>query len=472
MSETNDNKEVNEQAEADAQEAEASLSSEQEAEDQGASEQEAPEATEASAEESEASDEAADDAGSESSGGESAADTSEVASSDEDDGAENDEGNEEGSDDSGDEEAQERSEPVEIPELPQIIEGAVLAADKPLSIDHIIQLFPGNEPSRKQVREAIQQIQENCEGRGFEFKEVASGYRFQVRAEYGEHIGRLWEEKPPRYTRALLETLALIAYKQPITRGDIEEIRGVSVSTNIIRTLLEREWIRVVGHRDVPGRPSIYATTKTFLDYFDLSSLDELPTLSEIKDLDKVNEELQLEGELIEPRTLNLEEQDQQVVDTAADDESLDEVTDKVNQISENIKNLFKEPEEDDIDLDDDELDEAESGSSEENESEAPEGTEAGTTEAETSEAGDAATETDVDDGAAEVGEETAEVDESEVALQAENAEAEFAQSEGVQEEVTQESIEETDATPEEASDAQSEDDSTSDDSPFKPQQS
>ncbi len=245
---------------------------------------------------------------------------------------------------------------MEIPNLPQIIEGAVLAADKPLSIDHIIQLFPDREPSRAQVREAIAQIQAQCEGRGFEFKEVASGYRFQVRAEYGDWIGRLWEEKPPRYTRALLETLALIAYKQPITRGDIEEIRGVSVSTNIIRTLLEREWIRVVGHRDVPGRPSIYATTKTFLDYFDLTSLDELPTLSEIKDLEKLNAELDLEGELIEPRTLSLEASDQEVVDAAADDETLDEVTDKVNEISENIKNLFRTPEEED-DLDDDDED-------------------------------------------------------------------------------------------------------------------
>jgi segregation and condensation protein B len=262
--------------------------------------------------------------------------------------------------DSESESEAENREPVNIPNLAQIIEGAVLAADKPLSIDHIIQLFPEQEPSRAQVREAISEIQANCEGRGFEFKEVASGYRFQVRAEYGDWIGRLWEEKPPRYTRALLETLALIAYKQPITRGDIEEIRGVSVSTNIIRTLLEREWIRVVGHRDVPGRPSIYATTKTFLDYFNLTSLDELPTLSEIKDLDKVNAELDLEGELIEPRTLTLEDGDQEVIDTAADDEALDDVTDKVNEISENIKNLFRTPEEDDDFLDDE--DDADAG--------------------------------------------------------------------------------------------------------------
>jgi segregation and condensation protein B len=263
---------------------------------------------------------------------------------------------EEGSEEEGEEDAP--REPVEIPNLPQIIEGAILAADKPLSIDHIIQLFPDGEPSRAMVREAIIEIQEHCEGRGYELKEVASGYRFQVRQAYGDWIGRLWDERPPRYTRALLETLALIAYKQPITRGDIEDIRGVAVSTNIIRTLLEREWIRVVGHRDVPGRPSIYATTKTFLDYFDLSSLDELPTLSEIKDLDKMNEELDLEGELIEPRSLSLEDTSDEIDATLADDESLDEVTDRVNAIQENIKNLFREPEEDlDDDLDGDEDD-------------------------------------------------------------------------------------------------------------------
>jgi segregation and condensation protein B len=248
------------------------------------------------------------------------------------------------------------AEPVHIPELSQIIEGAILAADKPLSIDHIIQLFPDGEPSRAHVREAIEEIQTHCEGRGYQLKQVASGYRFQVHSEYGEWIGRLWDERAPRYTRALLETLALIAYKQPITRGDIEDIRGVAVSTNIIRTLLEREWIRVVGHRDVPGRPSIFATTKTFLDYFDLNSLDELPTLSEIKDLDKLNPELDLE-DLIEPRTLSLEPNSEEMEAAGADDETLNEVTDRVNEIQQNIKNLFKEPEpEDDFDEDDDEI--------------------------------------------------------------------------------------------------------------------
>ncbi|MCB1693676.1 MAG: SMC-Scp complex subunit ScpB [Pseudomonadales bacterium] len=247
-----------------------------------------------------------------------------------------------------------------MPELKQIIEGAILAADGPLAIDAMISLFEGDQPSRAQVREVLDEIANDCEGRGFELKQVASGYRFQVRERYGEWIGRLWEEKPPRYTRALLETLALIAYKQPITRGDIEEIRGVAVSTNIIRTLMEREWIRIVGHRDVPGRPAIYATTRHFLDYFNLSSLDELPTLSEIKDLDKVNEELDLsEEELITPRSLEVTFDDEDVAAQAeaADDAALDAVTEHVNEISENIRNLFAEDEaEDDFDddLDDD----------------------------------------------------------------------------------------------------------------------
>jgi len=232
----------------------------------------------------------------------------------------------------------------EIPALKQIIEGAILAADQPLSIDLMIHLFEHEPPTRAEVREALATITEECDGKGFELKEVASGYRFQVKTEYGQWVSRLWDERPPRYTRALLETLALIAYKQPITRGDIEEIRGVTVSTNIMRTLLEREWIRVVGHRDVPGKPAIYATTKSFLDYFNLSSLDELPTLSEIKDLDKVNEELDLDDEIVESRTLEIPtDEDAQSVD--ADSESLAEVTDKVNEIEENIKNLFREEE-------------------------------------------------------------------------------------------------------------------------------
>ncbi|MBL4680277.1 MAG: SMC-Scp complex subunit ScpB [Pseudomonadales bacterium] len=246
-------------------------------------------------------------------------------------------------------------------ELPikQILEGAIIAADKPLSIDALIQLFGEDEqPSRADVKVVLSEVQADFEGRGFELKEVASGFRFQVRSDYSQWIDKLWAEKAPRYTRAFLETLALIAYKQPITRGDIEEIRGVSVSTNIMRSLLEREWVRVVGHRDVPGRPAIYATTKTFLDYFDLSSLDQLPTLSEIKDLDKMNEELDLGVEdLIQPRSLDLVVEEAEAASDAADDATLDSVIEKVNSIQENIKNVMRDPIDED-DLDEDDLDE------------------------------------------------------------------------------------------------------------------
>ncbi len=270
----------------------------------------------------------------------------------EEQGEQADEANAEPEETSAEEELEEDIPAVEIPELKQILEGAILAADTPLSIDNMISLFL-DAPRRADIRAALAEIEEDCEGRGFELKQVASGYRFQVRSRYGEWVSRLWEEKPPRYSRALLETLALIAYKQPLTRGDIEEIRGVAVSSNIIRTLLEREWVRIVGHRDVPGRPALYATTKNFLDYFNLASLDELPTLSEIRDLDKLNEELNLEEETIEPRTLELEPTEH-VEDTLDDTSELDEVTDKVNQIQENIKNLFAEEEpEDDFDDED-----------------------------------------------------------------------------------------------------------------------
>jgi len=244
----------------------------------------------------------------------------------------------------------------EYPALKQILEGAILAADKPLNLDNLTSLFGEQAPDRNLIKEALAEIESDCEGRGFELKKVASGYRFQVRSEYGDYVDRLWEERAPRYTRAFLETLALIAYKQPITRGDIEEIRGVTVSTNIMRSLMEREWVRVVGHRDVPGRPAIYATTKTFLDYFDLSSLDELPTLSEIKDLDKMNEELDLDEELITPRSIDLGIEEEDINIDGADDETLSQITDKVNTIQENIKNLFKEPQEDDLTDDEDDL--------------------------------------------------------------------------------------------------------------------
>ena len=224
--------------------------------------------------------------------------------------------------------------------LKQIIEGAILAAEAPLSIDQLMLLFEDNKPERVDVRDVLQEIEQDCEGRGFELKQVASGYRFQVRSSYGEWVSRLWKEKPPRYSRALLETLALIAYKQPITRGDVEEIRGVAVSTNIIRTLLEREWVRIVGHRDVPGHPALYATTKSFLDYFNLQNLDELPSLSEIKDLTQVNEELDMEDDLIELPSLELDAEEEEAL-AGMDDADLDAVSDQVDTIQQNIKNLL-----------------------------------------------------------------------------------------------------------------------------------
>ena len=172
-------------------------------------------------------------------------------------------------------------------ELPvsQIIEATILAADGPVSIEQLIDVFEGESVDRGEIKRVIKDITESCSGRGYELTKVASGYRFQIRSDYSKWVSRLWKERTPRYSRALLETLALIAYKQPITRGDIEEVRGVGVSSNIMRTLVERDWIKIVGHRDVPGRPALYSTTKAFLDYFNLERLDQLPSLQEIREL-------------------------------------------------------------------------------------------------------------------------------------------------------------------------------------------
>ncbi len=179
--------------------------------------------------------------------------------------------------------------------LKQIVEAALLAAGGPLSLDGIQALFPEQEqPEKQALREVVEALQADYRGRGMELTEVGGGFRINVRAEYAPWVSRLWEERPARYSRAMLETLALIAFRQPITRGEIEDIRGVSVSSNIIKTMMEREWIRVVGHRDVPGRPSLYATTREFLNYFGLRGLDDLPTLQEIRDLDSINRELEL----------------------------------------------------------------------------------------------------------------------------------------------------------------------------------
>ena len=209
-----------------------------------------------------------------------------------------------------------------------IIEGLLLAASRPLNLSEIAQVFDEDErPDKKELKKIIEVIEADCSDRGFELQEVASGYRFQVKQELSSWVGKLWDERPPRYTRALLEILALIVYKQPITRGDIEEIRGVSVSPNIIRTLIDREWVRVVGHRDVPGRPAMFATTKTFLDYFNLKSLQNLPPLSEIKELDNSDSELNLNEELSQSRILDMPNVDDSEGDflTLSEDELLAE---------------------------------------------------------------------------------------------------------------------------------------------------
>lgn len=176
-------------------------------------------------------------------------------------------------------------------QIERIVEAALLAADEPVSIDRLIKLFaPGELPDgnpRGAVRAALDAIGEATTNRGFELVRVASGFRFQVRQQFSPWVSRLYEERPPRYSRALFETLALIVYRQPVTRGDIEQIRGVSVSQSIMRTLLERGWIRVVGERETPGRPALYGTTRAFLDYFNLKSLDDLPPMDEIGSLMK-----------------------------------------------------------------------------------------------------------------------------------------------------------------------------------------
>jgi segregation and condensation protein B len=171
-------------------------------------------------------------------------------------------------------------------QIKHVIEAALLAAGRPLTLDRLVEIFAakGDGPDRATLKQAVEALAKDYEGRGIEIKEVATGYRVQVRNTMTDWLQPLWEERAPRYTRALLETLALVAYRQPITRAEIEEVRGVVVSTNIVRTLLERNWIRVVGHRDVPGKPAMFGTTKDFLDYFGLKKLEDLPTLAELKD--------------------------------------------------------------------------------------------------------------------------------------------------------------------------------------------
>jgi len=184
---------------------------------------------------------------------------------------------------------------MEFSLLKRIIEATVLAAAQPLSVQQLLALLGEDTPvSHEEVARALEELQQDCAERGIELKEVASGFRYQVREDVHPWVARLWTERQTKYSRALLETLALIAYRQPITRAEIEQIRGVAVSTSIVKTLEEREWVRVVGHRDVPGRPALFGTTRYFLDYFNLKSLDELPPLAAIRDLDEFDPQLNL----------------------------------------------------------------------------------------------------------------------------------------------------------------------------------
>jgi|GEM_PF-998400 len=246
--------------------------------------------------------------------------------------------------------------------LQNIVEGALLAFAQPLSIERLYQLFvdytaeqhakavasanaereEGDPPvevetivntvDKADIVAALEVIQENCEGRGFELVEVASGWRFQVRSSVAPWINKLWDEKPQKYSRALLETLAIIAYRQPITRGDIEEVRGVAVSSHIIKTLVEREWIKVVGQRDVPGRPSLFATTKQFLDYFNLQSLEQLPSLRELTDIESLTPELDF-SELAAP-----------VIQTASTESDENGNSDEQNMLASDAEDTLKDP--------------------------------------------------------------------------------------------------------------------------------
>ncbi|MFG0634974.1 SMC-Scp complex subunit ScpB [Pseudomonas sp. xss_2] len=172
-------------------------------------------------------------------------------------------------------------------DLASLIEAFLLASGKPQSLERLYELLEEAErPAPAVFKKALEVLAKSCNGRAFELKEVASGYRLQIRENFAPWVGRLWEERPQRYSRALLETMALIAYRQPITRGEIEDVRGVAVNTNIIKTLMEREWIRIVGYREVPGRPAMFATTKAFLDHFNLHSLDQLPALAELRQME------------------------------------------------------------------------------------------------------------------------------------------------------------------------------------------
>lgn len=251
---------------------------------------------------------------------------------------------------------------MDIAKLKKIIEGALFAAERPLNMGDLLKLFESDVPEKKEMRDALEALREDYENRGIELKELASGFQFQVTPELSQWVQRLWEEKPARYSRAFLETLALVAYRQPLTRGEISEVRGVTVSPNIMRTLIEHEWIHVVGYRDVPGKPGLYATTKKFLDDFGLKSLKELPDLPEIEALLQVsenNKQLELSDveepndaeivESLEPADLLVESEESQMIenDFSDDEASLEEAEeDYVDEAVSNFSSSDIEPEE------------------------------------------------------------------------------------------------------------------------------
>jgi segregation and condensation protein B len=213
-------------------------------------------------------------------------------------------------------------------EVRNVVEAALFAAGKSLTINELSQLFDElDRPTASDIRQVLEQLQEGFAGRPLELKETGAGFRVQVRRQYAGAVARLWPERPQRYSRALLETLALIAYRQPITRAEIESVRGVTVNPNITKTLLERQWIRVVGHRDLPGRPELLGTTREFLEYFGLRSLDELPPLSELRSLEQLDPQLDLAdvadaGSQLEAARAALPPLDDQIEEEAADADS------------------------------------------------------------------------------------------------------------------------------------------------------
>jgi len=213
-------------------------------------------------------------------------------------------------------------------DIKHVVEAILFAANRPMTCKQVQQIFPEIErPDLAEIQAAIVSIQEDYRSRPVELKQIASGYRFQVKKELSRWVSRLFEEKPPKYSRALLETLAIIAYRQPATRGDIEDVRGVSVSSSIIHTLLEREWIRVVAHKEVPGRPALYGTTKQFLDYFNITSLDELPTLKEIQELDVLIDKPLIENLLDKQQPMQVKSEDQETIEQQKTTETIEQAT-------------------------------------------------------------------------------------------------------------------------------------------------